>query len=96
MATSKDKTKKAISFFYQQAHQKWLARSHTRDYSVRFYDYLAEEMVKAGIGFVKGDVPTIHIMAGGLTTCCAREPYELPRIDRTTNHANLVTCKGRK
>jgi hypothetical protein len=28
----------------------------------------------------------------GLTPCCGKTPFELPRTDRMTVHADLVTC----
>lgn len=30
--------------------------------------------------------------AGGLTPCCGRTPFELPRTDRMTSDPALVTC----
>ncbi len=29
------------------------------------------------------------------TQCCGRNPFELPRTDRMTDIAGLVTCRGR-
>jgi hypothetical protein len=29
---------------------------------------------------------------GGLTPCCGRTPFEIPRTDRMTTDGDLVTC----
>lgn len=31
-----------------------------------------------------------------VTLCCGRSPFELPRTDRMTVEAALVTCTGRR
>lgn len=34
-------------------------------------------------------------MGSGVTPCCGRTPFELPRFDRITLDPKLVTCKAR-
>lgn len=88
------KTKKALSLIYQQCFQKWNANDSAIPFE-RFYDYLADELVKAGVGFTEGVEPTIHLLPrGGVTGCCGKTPFELPSEDRLTNHIKLVTCQG--
>lgn len=40
---------------------------------------------------------TVHACppdGSGLTPCCGRTPFELPRTDRMTVHLDRVTCGG--
>jgi hypothetical protein len=40
-------------------------------------------------------VSTVHASppdGSGLTSCCGRPPFELPRTDRMTSRLNRVTC----
>jgi hypothetical protein len=42
-------------------------------------------------------ISTVHASPtedSGVTTCCDRSPFELPRTDRMTVNAALVTCRS--
>jgi hypothetical protein len=42
------------------------------------------------------DLTVVHLLSAdeGLTLCCRRNPFELPRDDRVSINQHAVTCKG--